>query len=88
MARITAVNDYNDPDIKYYAGWKKHCEDKSHEWATRETWRFSVYNADLKDPKQVAGLGLGATVATLVVIKILNWAIDCTWHAISQQSKK
>lgn len=86
-ARLTAAKDYKHPDINRYDNWKKYCEDSAQDWSAKQSYN-PVYNADLKNPKHVAGLGLSAAVTTLVALKVLNWAIDYTWAMLSQQAQK
>jgi hypothetical protein len=81
-ARLTAAKDYNHPDIKRYASWKKYCEDSAHEWAAKKTYN-PILNVDLKNPKEVAFWGVCSAIVSIAAIKLISGGLDVVWSLVS-----
>lgn len=86
-AKFKAVEaeNFQHPTVLRYQSLAHDCQTGSKSWSKGSTLLLApILKADLKDPKQVAVLGLVTSIATIAAVKLISAGID---YCVSRLSK-
>lgn len=88
-AKAMEAEDFKNSTAVRFKNLAQNCQTNSKSWSQDSNFIVErLLRIDLKDPKQVAALGLAGSVATIATIKLISAGIDWGVRWVAGGSKK